>query len=191
MKLVEKIASRLAQEIKAIYVMINALAAPGGLPTGTVIHSLATTVTGYVLLNGAVIDKNTYSNLWLWVQSNPLWLGTNVWQFRDIDANSFSLPDFRGLFLRNAGTNSSITKGNGSPFGNSLGTKQNDQLLIHGHDTNIEIFGDADSGGAGSGTRNGRGGDAVVVGPRNIGYGNRFGDETNPVNISVNMFIKY
>lgn len=168
----------------------------GGISTGDILTSLSTSVTGYLLLDGALLSKTTYANLWTWVQANSAnWLGVTANVFQDINASNFQLPDFRGMFLRNSGTNASFTKANGGFYSAALGSEYNDKFqgfnmtslitpnALYPYSTGFPSSGTA-SYNANANIMDTFISDGVNGNPRT-------GDETNPVNIAVNYFIKY
>lgn len=97
------------------------------------------------------------------------------------DGSHFTLPDYRGLFLRGVGTNGAgyTLMNGGSPAGAALGTYQQDLFASHTHQYQEAT---ATGGGVGiSGTGNFAGGATSATG----------GIETRPANLSVTYCIWY
>ena len=102
--------------------------ATGSISTGDLIMSLSDSVAGYLKLDGAVLSKTVYSNLWSWLQANPVWISTDSTKFIDIDSNTFSLPNFGSVFFRNAGTSDFYFMANGIPYLSTLADMKTDAM---------------------------------------------------------------
>jgi hypothetical protein len=158
------------------------------IPAGSILNfSGLTCPTGYVLANGSTLSATTYSSLAsVYVNgSNYLYGGT-------VASGNFTLPDFRGIFLRGAGSNGQISAANGSAFSGTLGTYQTD--MYQGHLT--QLYGNAGSGNVnGTASVSGTSGNGFNSGPNSIGDGTngnpRYGAETRPANLAVTYCIKY
>ena len=113
-------------------------------------------------------------------------------------STTFRAPDWRGLFIRGAGSSGYYTAANGSAFaGGAVGAPQNDEGQGHIHDSTNSTVLFAVIGG---GTQNfsstpGGGGDGTVVtgGPLSDGTNGtpRTGAETRPANVAVNFGMFY
>jgi len=92
---------------------------------------------GYELdMIGGLVPKAAYASLWAWAQKNgytvtaAAW-ATKIFNFADVDATYFRLPDLRDMHLRFTGTNAD------SAAARVIGTYQADALKAHAHTTNI------------------------------------------------------
>ena len=107
-----------------------ALAAPAGVPAGTVIyHAANTPPTDFIKANGAAVSRSTYSALFTAI-------GTTFGAGNG--SSTFNVPDLRGEFIR--GWDNS----RGVDSGRAFGSAQADQLKQHTH----TVF--TGSGGAGA-----------------------------------------
>jgi len=107
--------------------------------------------------------------------------------------NNVKLPDLRGMFLRGAGSHSSLTMANGNPFaGPTLGSSENDQMQGHFHRTYYGSGGTYiridDGGNPGSSVTDGGVREPVSDGTNGTP---RTGDETRPVSYGINYIIIY
>jgi microcystin-dependent protein len=122
---------------------------------------------------------------------------TLVWSpFGVASAANFLLPDFRGVFLRGAGTHGGLTNANGTAFVGIVGVQQNDKMQGHYHSLTNS------TSNWRSGTTYSVRGDLAtyqmeditmeVQEPTTDGSNGtpRTGAETNPVNIGVSYIIK-
>jgi microcystin-dependent protein len=150
-------------------------------PAGVIVaFAGATCPSGYLLATGQSVLKTTYPALFSAISTI---YGSTL--------TNFTLPDYRGIFLRGAGTNSQLTATSAS-----LGTYQPDQMQGHRHTA-------SDSYNFGSGAlydytvANSQGNgyrDLGMVGPPTSDGTNgtpRTGLETRPSNTAVNYCIKY
>lgn len=103
------------------------------------------------------------------------------------------LPDLRGIFVRGAGTNGTLSDANGSAFTATLGTYQNDKMQGHEHyhrnwtPLPINTGGDYNPPGSSSSMTTPTAGmlaNATDGTPRT-------GEETNPANLALWHIIKY
>lgn len=85
-------------------------------------------------LNGALVSRTSYANLWAYAQacgalvSEATWSATSWGGFSSGDGSTnFRLPDFRGEFPRY------LDDGRGIDSGRSIGVWQADQVKIHTH----------------------------------------------------------
>jgi len=102
------------------YITSNYAPIQCGNPTGAIIMMAATaSPAGYLLCNGASVSRTTYASLFAVI-------GT---VYGSSGATVFNLPDFRGAFLRGAGTNGINTNYSSG----SVGTAQIDQTGSHNH----------------------------------------------------------
>ena len=156
------------------------------LPEGMIIQYTGSTApTGWLLCDGDVY--NASSNKQYQALFNVI--GN---QFGGTDNTNFKVPDYRGMFLRGAGT--SGVSGYTTYTGQALNTAQADAIIAHTHDTNTPIS-----------TRRGTASDSAnfIMSSSNVGASNilnRDGTttsqsptatETRPVSYSVNYLIKY
>jgi microcystin-dependent protein len=149
------------------------------IPAGSIHMSIASTMTGYLLCNGASYSTTTYSALYA-VIGTAYGGGTGT----------FNVPDFRGMFLRGIGTNGTYTQYTGPTAGNI----QLDGIASHNHSISFPNsnyqYGN-NSGNFGFTT----GGNKSVESTGNYSTlptttNNQGGTETNPVNYGVNYFVK-
>jgi microcystin-dependent protein len=161
-----------------------AVNAPSALPAGTILPFGGPSIpAGYLPCNGSGVSRSTYANLFLAI-------GT-TWGSGD-GSTTFNLPNLAGLFLRGVGGNAG-----------ALGTTQTDQFGTHTHTVNdsghvhASPFGNSGSNGASPGG-NLAGYGTPPYGPTNtltavtgITISNTGGNETRPVNASVNYMIKF
>ncbi len=122
--------NNLQQELDNLQNQINSI---NSLPIGTLIL-INTNVppTSYITLEGQVLDKNIFPELWQYVQNHSELLTTNIYEigkFVNIDTNNFRLPDFRGAFLRMAFINSIFSQYDGG----GLNTYEQDKFKSHYH----------------------------------------------------------
>lgn len=164
--------------------LLNSLGTSPSLPTGTVQAYVGKTApAGWLLCNGSTASRKTYANLFTLI---GITYGAGDGQ------TTFTLPDFRGMFLRGTGTHGTLKMANGTAFsGPSLGTSQNDQMAGHIHQQYPQA-GEASGSGA---VATGFGGTLVngAAGPpHNDGTNGtpRSGPETRPASFGVNWIIK-
>ncbi len=109
-----------------------------GNPIGTIISFSTNNVPpNYLECNGTAVSRTTYANLFA-VIGTRYGAGNGT--------TTFNLPDYRGQFLRGynhgAGTDPNVTtrtnRGDGTT-GDAVGTKQNNQTLLHHHVVNPPI----------------------------------------------------
>jgi microcystin-dependent protein len=156
-------------------------------PSGAVImYGGASAPTGYLLCDGSSYATATYASLFSAIGYTYGGFGAN-----------FNVPDARGIFVRGAGTNGTLSNANGTPFAGTLGTLQDDQMQGHNHYRNtadtpegvMESTGGATAAGGGTYGFNAltfTGGTVTdtVHGPTRDGY------ETAPANICLTYIIK-
>ncbi len=114
---------------------IQTLVVNAAVPVGTPIWVPGTTLpTGFLKVNGALLNRVTYANLWAYAQASgnlvteAVWSATNWGAFSDGDlATTFRLPDARGEFLR------AWDDARGVDSGRAIGTSQADQNRSHAH----------------------------------------------------------
>lgn len=106
-------------------------ALPSGVPVGTIIaYPIETPPTGYLLCNGASLSRTTYAALFAVI-------GT---RYGMVDVNHFTLPDYRGCFMRGWANGSTAdpdrltrtNRGDGTT-GDVVGSKQLSQNFLHNH----------------------------------------------------------
>jgi hypothetical protein len=128
-------------------------------------------VDGWLICNGAVLNKNMYLNLFDKI-------GTTYGGSGDF----FNLPNFSGRFLRGYGTDPADP----NRYSGALGTYQDDGFKNHTHgggrpQTNYD-------GGTGSGANAYWRGPTMDTGGASVGS---IPNETRPVNMAVIYCIKY
>jgi microcystin-dependent protein len=115
------------------------------------------------------------------------------------DSTHFNVPDLRGIFVRGAGTNGTLSNANSSAFSGTIGTYQNDKMQGHYHSNTFTTY---DSGTFGvtvypasaGGNANASSSNQVSIGsPTTDGTNGtpRTGAETNPANLGVQYCIAY
>ena len=148
-------------------------------------HSGGAVPAGYLFCDGSIVSATTYSYLFAKIGS--------VFNVGGEGAGNFRLPDAGGIFLRGAGTNTTLTDAVGAPYSVTLGARQYDQMQGHVHPQGAGNFSAVTiaAGGAGYFLANNS--------PYNTGSpvsdgtnGNtRVGVETRPANVAVNYIIAY
>ena len=159
--------------------------------------------TGWALCDGSSLARTgTYAGLFAV-------LGTT---FGAVDGSHFNVPDLRGIFIRGAGTNGTLTRADAGAFSGTLGTYQNDGFQGHWHAVNDPthshlinstqdgVVGGTNNFGPGSGS-NGTSTSATVAvgtgltvrGPSSDGTNGtpRSGNQTNPANLGLTYIIKF
>lgn len=114
----------------------DGVATGGGLlwMTGMIApFATTTTPTGWLKLNGQLVSRTTYANLFAFATASGLisdasWLANNFGRFSSGDgATTFRVPDFRGLFPRG------LSEGAAFDSGRVFGSFQDSALLAHAH----------------------------------------------------------
>ena len=143
--------------------------------------------TGWLLCNGAVINRITYADLFTAI-------GTNF-NVGGEPGTDFRIPDLRGIFQRGAGTSGQLSDANSNAFAGVLGTYQNDKMQGHIHRLiGVAFNEDAHAGSEFSPWTGGSENSNRPTGvPRTDGSSGtpRTGDETNPANLGLTFIIKY
>ena len=109
-----------------------------GLPSGIIrLHAGTTVPSDWLLCDGSAISRTTYADLFSSISTT---YGTGD------GSTTFNIPDFRGMFLRGAGTHGTQKMADGSTYfaGGSVGTYNADQMQGHNHST----VGAYDTGGS-------------------------------------------
>ena len=161
-------------------------------PIGTIILIYSNNLPdGFIFLNGGVLSKTDFYELWQFAQDNNLvsTATSQVGLFIDLEAinpttypKKFRLPDFKGAFLRITGTNSEYTQYNG----NSLGSFDFDKFRSHNHtywDRWWDVWGFSEVGNAYYFPH--------IFMYEELSTSDTGSDETAPFRISVNAAIKY
>jgi hypothetical protein len=171
---------------------------------------------GYIIprggaeLNGGLRTKDA---LWKYIQeyytsyiiTETNWQLGDCAKFADYDTNQYRLPDFRGLFERNAGTNSKRQTSNNTYFtGGDVSSILNDAFQSHYHLGGYNTGGNAGINGWGSFTEFTKtnmitGSSTVTTYPGIVGvaytdFSNgdpRASNETRPVAVSLTPYIYY
>ena len=177
-------------------------------PSGAVVmYAGSSAPTGWLLCDGSSYSTTTYAALFAAIGYTFGGSG-----------GSFNVPDTRGIFVRGAGTNGTLTNANGVAFSGTNGTYQNDKFQGHWHTVSdpahthtIQINGGPVYSGAtsGSGANNVNNNSGANIGglqwlntsnftgisvhsPATDGSNGtpRTGTETNPANLAMNHIIK-
>lgn len=144
------------------------------MPVGTVLPYFGTTAPqGWMLCNGAIINRTTYSDLYA-VISTSCGSGNGT--------TTFHIPDLRGMFLRGvdgtAGNDPEKTtrtaSNTGGNTGNAVGSYQSDAAKI-----------------SAAGASQNQAGSDLVRKSNGTSFSNVHGSETRPINVYVNFIIKY
>jgi len=106
--------------------------------TGMVANFISTTTpTGWLKLNGQLVSRTTYANLWAYAQatggvvSEVTWAATSVGCFAVGDGvTTFRLPDLRGLHARG------LDEGRNFDPGRVFGQFQDSSVISHTHGIN-------------------------------------------------------
>ena len=152
-------------------------------PVGAVLaFAGATAPAGYLLCNGAEISRTTYANLFAVI-------GTTYGSGNG--STTFTLPDFRGYFLRGLDPTKTVDSNNASgsttagASARTLGSLQADNIISHNHTQWVTRW--SQLAPYGSNAR------VVAEGPyftQDASTQNTGGAETRPKNIAVNYIIK-
>lgn len=174
----------------------------GGLSPGDILATASPTCpTGTVAADGSAVLRTTYPALFAAIgithgDGTKQADGTTASGFSA--GQAFSLPDYRGKFLRgvdgtagNDPDKASRTAQNvGGNTGNTVGSTQADAFQTHQHDTTMADFsvapfgrGDSIGGGVNNGTNTGL---SLTSGP----YNGRSSSETRPKNINVTYCVR-
>lgn len=147
------------------------------VPTGAVVFFTARTPpTGYLELNGALVSRTTYADLWAYAQTSGNLAATDAaWVAGQYSpgngTTTFRIPDARGEFVRG------WDHGRGVDSGRAFGSAQADELKSHTH-TVVALSGNPpggpDQGNGGRNTTSGTLTTAATGGaetrPRNIAF---------------------
>lgn len=162
------------------------------VPAGAIlIFAMSGNPAGYLRANGAAVSRTTYAALFAQI---------GTYYGAGDGANTFNLPDLRGLFVRG------LDEGRGFDAGRALGTFQDSQNASHTHAASSDAQGEHTHGllTAASGNNSSGG----YVSPANVGnalsttqpagahshnitVAASGGNESRPVNIAFIYFIKY
>lgn len=167
------------------------------IPVGSIVATFKDTPdTNYIFLNRQILNKTTYSALWSVVQTFPDSFfdntGADTSKFKNHDATTFYLPDFRAISLVNSGTNSGYTKANGNNYSETLGNTTKDKMFNHGHSASYQLsVGQAGSLGNSAAGSNGSQ-YYYIYNPINNGDGVPYlGDKNNPFQVTINYQMRY
>jgi microcystin-dependent protein len=154
-------------------------------PPGTIMaYAGDTAPPGWVLCDGAYLNRTTYATLFAVVSTR---FGTST-------STNFAVPDFRGRFLRgwDGGIGRDPDRGSrtamqlGGVTGDKVGSVQGDQFRAHKHDV--------PNNSTGSGVNQNsliESSDSNEDYSSTPGTGMTGGSETRPINANVNYIIKY
>ncbi|MCL2291356.1 MAG: phage tail protein [Bacteroidetes bacterium] len=174
----------------------NAAAVPAGMVMAFV-GDIAQIPDGWMLCDGRQLSRSQYANLY-----NAIGV---AWGTGD-NANTFNIPDMRGVFLRGVSYDSGndpdaeeriVLAGNGANSGNNVGSYQVDDFKSHKHTNNVKA-GEGNHGNAqnsypagytsASGNRGLRNPNTDYINSNEINVSG--GNETRPKNVYVNYIIK-
>jgi microcystin-dependent protein len=165
----------------------------GALPTGLAID---TTYWVTRINDNTFKLSTTFANYvaGTWIETTSAGSGTHtlVWApYGVASVSNFLVPDFRGVFLRGAGTHGSLTNANGAAFVGVVGVQQNDKMQGHKHNYRNPVD-TTTPGGVASATHVTATEGTATTDPVTDGINGtpRTGAETNPVNIGVSYIIK-
>jgi microcystin-dependent protein len=171
-----------------VWVYLNPSSGGEAAPTGTIVAFAGDVVNipfGWMLCNGAAINRTTYSNLY-----NAI--GT-AWGIGD-GSTTFNLPDLRGQFLRGVNLGSgndpdalARTAVNGGNSGDNVGSKQEDEFKSHNHSMQFNHW----TSGVPNNYPTLSGYNSTVNNSVINGVSHRGGSETRPKNANVHYIIKY
>jgi microcystin-dependent protein len=152
------------------------------MPTGSVIaFAGASAPSGYIICDGSAISRSAYADLFAAV-------GTT---FGVGDGSStFNIPDLRGIFVRGAGTNGTLTTASGGAMSTTLGAYNNDSFQAHQHTAGAYTT----AGGPLDATGGTGGSFEVLTTASTVASGGsgtpRTSGETRPANLGLNYIIK-
>ena len=152
----------------------------------------ATAPTGWINCDGSSLERTgTYANLFAVI-------GTT---YGAADGTHFSVPDFRGVFPKGAGTTTRAAgvDASGNAYAATLGTYYQDKLQGHNHALDNIVYQRTvyDATGAGNGLTSVSAGSTVyadnVTSPTNDGTNGtpRTDHTTEPQSLGINFIIKY
>jgi hypothetical protein len=163
---------------------IQLLVAGGGVPVGTVVDWLSSTIpSGYLKLNGALVSRTTYPALWAHASGSGRIVTEASWaaapaNFSSGDgATTFRLPEFRGEFRR------AWDDGRGIDVGRALGTWQAQEIQSHFHQVG-RVSNTASTGAGGSWEA------SSPTQPNRVDTTSTGGTETRPRNVAVIPIIR-
>lgn len=127
--------SDLDDSIRQCFALIAQLRDGGGMPTGVALPWLtsAAAPTGWIKLNGALISRTTYANLFTFATaagliSEATWTAGQFGSFSVGDGSTtFRLPDWRAMFIRG------LDESRGIDISRVLGVWQDAAVTIHNH----------------------------------------------------------
>ena len=147
--------------------------------------------SGWLFCNGDAVSRTNNANLFAAIGI--------TWGDGD-GSTTFNLPDLQGVFLRGAGANNTLKDANDDAFnGGDVGDSANDKIQGHWHNIDNSSYGlkygtygasasgafSAETGGGSASNYKARG--LVTDGSSGTP---RTGNETQPVNVTVNYIIK-
>lgn len=162
-------------------------------PVGSIVAwPTETAPSGWLELNGASLLRATYPLLFALIGDD----------YGAVDGTHFNLPDMRGRFLRGWANGQTTDPDAGdrtdrgdTTTGDHVGTKQADQIKLHGHPVRDSNTSESNQGTGGyTLSTAGAANSAVFTGTptntRGQQIGGTGGDETRPININVMWIIK-
>ena len=148
--------------------------------------------TGWLELDGSLVSRTTYADLWTYAQTTGNVVADGSWaegNFSTGDlSTTFRLPDARGYFIRG------WDNGSGVDSGRAIGTQQNDAFQGHYHDKGEYSSTNLIDGASTAFVRLNTGGDPDdTSAPITDGSSGtpRTSTETRPTNIALMYCIKY
>ncbi len=153
-------------------------------------------LAGWVLCDGATLSRTTYADLFTAI-------GT-AWGTGD-GSTTFNIPDLRGMFLRGVSggsgndpdASSRTASGPGGNTGNNVGSYEGDTFRSHQHNitdpghTHTATWSSSPAGSSRGFVTNANAGTGnISTNTTGITINNTGGNETRPINIYVNYYIK-
>lgn len=157
-------------------------------PAGAIVaYGGDTPPAGWLLCDGAAVSRTTYAALYAAIANN--------WGDGD-GTSTFELPDLRGRFLRGVDHATGrdpdaagrIPSAGGGNSGDQVGTIEGDQFRSHTH---VNSNGFVIEGGIVNGHFQGGSASSYTVWATTVNTGAAGGNETRPLNASINYIIKY
>ena len=146
-------------------------------PIGAIVWGHKVPDSSYLQLNGQVVSKTTYPDLWAHAQNFLTSDQTaNPGLYRSVDGATFALPKLDGLFIRSAGSFDA------NRTAAALGVRQDDDFKAHTHTAFLNMW--AGSGGPAHPSGSG------ATGATTNFLNNTGGVETRPTNVALVPCVK-
>ena len=181
-------------------IILKALPTPpsNAVPTGTILdYTGSVAPDGYIVANGAELSRKTFSKLWEWANANSLVKNqssipttAHAYYGTGNGSTTFTIPDLRGVFKRNADLAS-------SRGGSSLGVYQQDGApnivgTFSGHENNASGAFTVSGAEEWHGNRNNNGNKRKITfnaNKSNSTYGRA--SEIRPKSVTITPILKY